>query len=31
MPHAAFTYTNNGLEVSFTNQSVDATPMLVFW
>ncbi|NSW45654.1 MAG: PKD domain-containing protein [Bacteroidales bacterium] len=24
MPHAAFTYTNNGLEVSFTNQSVDA-------
>lgn len=25
MPHAAFTYTINGLEVSFTNQSVDAT------
>jgi len=24
MPHAAFTYTNNGLEVSFINQSVDA-------
>jgi len=24
MPHAAFTYINNGLEVSFTNQSVDA-------